>query len=102
MEQELLGKLKDVVEIVEKNLTNPDIELGYSIPDDTETKKSRNASSDAYIELTYIPNGTHTMKQKIPIKEIYFKKTPQDIANLVTFYIEQFIEQIDSVENGAQ
>jgi len=30
------------------------------------------------------------------------KKTPEDIAHLITFFIEQFTEQIESVENGAQ
>ncbi len=44
----------------------------------------------------------HTMEQNIPIKHNYLKKTPEDIANLVTFYIEKFIEEIDSVEYGAQ
>ena len=47
-------------------------------------------------------NGTHKMEQNIPIKHNYLKKTPQDLANLITFYIEQFVEQIDSVEYGAQ
>jgi len=30
------------------------------------------------------------------------KKTPEDLANLLTFFIEQHIEQIESVEGGAQ
>ena len=42
------------------------------------------------------------MEQKLPIKQRYLTKTAEDIANLVTFYIEQFIEQIDSVEHGSQ
>ncbi|HIP25500.1 MAG TPA: hypothetical protein EYG81_03430 [Archaeoglobus profundus] len=74
-------------------LIDPNIELDYEIP---------NVSGDPYIVLTYVVNETHTQSQKIPIKKIYLKKEPQDIANLVTFYIEQFIEQIESVEYGAQ
>lgn len=102
MTAEVQKKLEDVVELINKNLTNPDIDLEYCIPDESIAKDNPDASTDPYMLLTYIPNGTHTMKQKIPIKKVYLKKTPEDIANLVTFYIEQFVEQIDSVENGAQ
>lgn len=102
MEQALLKKLENVVELIDKNLTNPDIDIEYCMPEVKTTSDTCDISGDPYIALTYIPNGTHTMKQKIPIKQIYLKKTPEDIANLVTFYIEQFVEQIDSVENGAQ
>ena len=42
------------------------------------------------------------MQQNIPLKHHYVKKSAEDIANLVTFYIEQLIEQTDSVEGGAQ
>jgi len=36
------------------------------------------------------------LEYAMPIKKIYLKKEPQDIANLVTFYIQQ----IESVEYG--
>lgn len=91
--EERQEKLEDVVDLVSKMLIDPNIELDYEIP---------NVSGDPYIVLTYVVNETHTQSQKIPIKKIYLKKEPQDIANLVTFYIEQFIEQIESVEYGAQ
>jgi len=102
MKQELIIKLEDVVDLVHKNMANPDVELSYHIPDVAMTSEDAKGSGDPYVELSYISNGTHTMKQRIPIKHHYMSKTPQDIANLVTFYIEQFIEQIDSVEYGAQ
>ena len=92
MEKELREKLEIVVELIDNVMVNPDIELEYHIPED----------GDAYIDMKYIANGTHVMNQKLPLKQRYLKKTPEDIANLVTFYIEQFIEQIDSVEHGAQ
>jgi len=91
--EERQEKLEDVVDLLSKMLIDPNIELDYEIP---------NVSGDPYIVLTYVVNETHTQSQKIPIKKIYLKKEPQDIANLVTFYIEQFIEQIESVEYGAQ
>ena len=102
MQQELITKLEDVVDLIHKTMVNPDVELSYHIPDVAMTAENAKGSGDPYVELTYISNGTHAMKQKIPIKHHYLKKSAQEIANLVTFYIEQFIEQIDSVEYGAQ
>ena len=86
-------KLEKVVALVNNAMANPDIELEYCLPD---------VSGDPYMHLKYAANGTHIMEQKLPIKHRYLTKTPEDIANLLTFYIEQFIEQIDSLEHGAQ
>lgn len=102
MQNELIEKLEDVVDIIDNALTDPDIELSYCIPEIAMTTENPDVSGDPYIHLKYMSNGTHLMEQNIPIKHNYLKKTPEDIANLVTFYIEQFIEQIDSVEYGAQ
>jgi len=102
MQQELIKKLEDLVGILDRTLTDPDIELSYCIPEIAMTTENADVSGDPYIHLKYMSNGTHLMEQNIPIKQNYLKKTPQDLANLITFYIEQFIEQIDSVEYGAQ
>lgn len=102
MEKALKEKLEAVVELVNKVMVNPDIDLEYCIPEVATTSETFGVSGDPYIHLKYTANGTHIMEQKLPIKDRYMNKTPEDIANLLTFYIEQFIEQIDSVENGAQ
>jgi len=102
MEAALKEKLTKVVELVDNILSNPDIELQYFIPGVTTAEESASESEDPYILLTYIMNEDHSQQQKVPIKKNYLNKTPEDIANLVTFFIEQFIEQIESVENGAQ
>jgi len=102
MNKETQKKLQDVVALVDKVLVDPDIELDYEIPDVSVTGENADVSGDPYIVVKYVVNGTHKQNQKIPIKKIYMKKTPEDIANLVTFYIEQFMEQVESVESGAQ
>lgn len=94
-------KMEKVVELVNNVMVNPDIELEYHIPDVAESDDP-DLSEDPYIHLKYMANGTHTMNQNIPIKRQYQKMSAEKIANLVTFYIQQFIEQIDSVEHGAQ
>jgi len=103
MEQALKEKLEKVVELVNNVLVDPDIDIDYYIPEViTENGVHTTQSVEPYVLLKYVVNGTHTQEQKIPLKTTYLTKTPEDLANLVTFYIEQFIEQIDSVENGAQ
>jgi hypothetical protein len=101
METAVKVKLTEVVELVDKMLANPDVELDYFIPGVT-CEEEGNETCEPYILLTYILNEDHIQKQKIPIKKNYLNKAPQDIANLITFFVEQFIEQIESVENGAQ
>ena len=102
MQKELIEKLEDVVDLIDHAVSNPDIELSYCIPEGAMTTDDSNVSGDPYIHLKYMVNGTNLTEQNIPIKKNYLKKTPADIANLVTFYIEQFVEEIDSVEYGAQ
>jgi len=100
---ELQEKLEDVVDLVSKVLVNPDIELDYEIPSVAMTGESTEmVKGDPYIILKYTLGESHVQKQKIPIKSNYLKKTPEDLANLITFYIEQFIMEIESVEYGAQ
>jgi hypothetical protein len=101
MEKALKEKLEKVVELVNNVMANPDVEIDYCIPEVATTSESCDVSGDPYIHLKYISNGTHTMEQNIPLKRD-LDKTPEDLANLVTFKIEQFMEEIDSVENGAQ
>lgn len=101
MEKALKEKLEQVVELVNNVMANPDVEIDYCIPEVATTSESCDVSGDPYIHLKYVANGTHTMEQNIPLKRD-LDKTPEDLANLVTFKIEQFIEEIDSVENGAQ
>jgi len=100
MNSELKEKLTQVVELVDNNLANPDIELTYFIPGVTMDETVY--SGEPYIQLRCLVHETHKQGQKIPLKKNYLTKSPEDIANLVTFYIEQFMEQIESVEGGAQ
>jgi len=102
MQAQLQEKFEDVVDLLDKNLANPDLELTYHIPDVAMTVEDAHTSGDPYILMKYLVKGLHLHEQEIPIKENYMKKTPEDLANLLTFFIEQHIEQIESVEGGAQ
>lgn len=95
-------KLEKVVALVNNAMANPDIELEYCIPEASTSTDPFGVSEDPYIHMNYISGGTHIMKQNVRIGPQYLTKTPEDIANLVTFHLEQFIEEIDSIEYGAQ
>ncbi|HSR73959.1 MAG TPA: hypothetical protein VLL31_03875 [Sulfurovum sp.] len=101
MQQAMKEKLEKVVELVNNVLVDPDIAIDYYIPEEiTRNGVHDTTSGDPYVLLKYIVNGTHETEQKIPIKPNYLEKTPEDLANLVTFYIEQFMEEIHTVEHG--
>lgn len=102
MQQKMKEKLEKVVALVNNVLVDPDIAIDYYIPEEiTRNGVHDTKSGDPYVLLKYIANGAENREQKIPIKPNYLEKTPEDLANLVTFYIEQFMEEIHTVIHGA-
>ena len=99
---EQLETLETFVGLIDNISVNPDVKIDYYIPDVLMTVDSRNMSSDPYVQFTYETNGNQPQVQYMPLKDNYLQKTPQDLANLVTFAIEQFTEEIDSTLYGAQ
>ncbi len=100
--QENNKKLQKVVEHVHNAMANPDIELECCMPEAGEKPNPYGVSEDPYIHVKYASGGTHIMNQNVRIGPQYLSKTPEDIANLVTFHIKQFIEEIDATEYGVQ
>jgi len=95
-------KLEKVVDLVHNAMANPDLELEYCIPEEASTTDPYGVAKDPYIHVKYASGGTHIMNQNVRIGSQYLSKTPEDIANLVTFHIKQFIEEIDATEYGVQ
>jgi len=94
--------LEAVVGLIDNISVDPDIKVDYYIPDVLMTVENRNISSDPYIQFTYEANDQQAQVQYMPLKENYLQKTPQDLANLITFSLAQFTEEIDSTFYGAQ
>ncbi len=99
-EQALKAKLEQIVALVNNANADPDIDIEYCIPDVATTSDSCDISGDPYIELTYVVSEYTRPTRKIRLTDTYLKNTPEEIANLVTFSIEQFKTEIDSVEMG--
>jgi len=94
MKTELKEKLEKVVDLVSNAMVDPDLEIEYSIPEVEVTSNSVDINKNPYILIEHTANKY--VKKEIKLTEKYLKLTPQEIANLVTFSIEQFKEEIEA------
>jgi hypothetical protein len=99
-EQETREKLEAIVALVNNVMVDPDIDIEYCIPDVATTSGTCDISGDPYILVTYVVSEYTKPTRKIRLTNTYLKNTAKAIANLVTFSIEQFKTEIDSVEMG--
>ena len=89
---ELKEKLEKVVVLVNNARVDPDIDIEYCAPD---------VSGDPHILVTYVVGDYNKPTRKIPLRSTALRRsTPEEIANQVTFSIEEFKGEIDSVEMG--
>ena len=93
MTPEIREKLEKLSEEIQKNMVNPDVDIDvcfdetYGVP---------------YITVKYVVEGHSIHEKRIDIDKEYWEKDVKDLANFVTFQIEQFLEEIDSVEYGGE
>ena len=99
-EQETKEKLEAIVALVNNVMVDPDIDIEYCIPEVATTSETCDVSGDPYILVTYVVSEYTTPTRKIRLTNTYLNNTAKAIANLVTFSIEQFKTEIDSVEMG--
>lgn len=100
MEQETKEKLSKIVELVNKAMVDPDIDIDYYIPGVETTLKEGDGSGDPYILLTYVVSEYTKPTRTIHLGSTMLQSTAEDIANQITFSIEEFKGEIDSVEMG--
>lgn len=90
MKKALTEKLEAVVGLID--VVDPDVEVEYCIPD---TGSGDSAGEDPYILVKC--SGDNYIERKIRLTDKYWQHTAQEIANLVTFSIEQFKEEMDAI-----
>ena len=100
MEAKMKEKLEKIVLLVNNVMVDPDIDIDYCIPGVETTLKICDESGDPYILLTYVVSEYTKPTRKIHLGNTALKSTPEEIANQVTFSIEEFKGEIDSVEMG--
>ena len=99
-QKEIKGKLEAMVLLVNNASVDPDIDIEYCIPEVATTSETCDVSGDPYILVTYVVSEYTKPTRKIRLTDTYLNNTAKAIANLVTFSIEQFKTEIDSVEMG--
>ncbi|MEA2046976.1 MAG: hypothetical protein U9O64_00860 [Campylobacterota bacterium] len=100
MENALKEKLEQIVILVNNAMVDPDIDIEFCIPEVATTSETCDVSGDPYILVKYVVSEYTQPTRKIRLTEKYLDNTAEEIANLVTFSIEQFKTEIDSVEMG--
>lgn len=94
--KEIKEKLETVVALVEKAAVDPDIDIEYCVPEVERTSDSSYLVGDPYILVKY--SEDKYVQRKIRLTDKYLRNSAEEVANLVTFSIEQFKEEIDSVQ----
>ncbi|PHR56555.1 MAG: hypothetical protein COA44_08075 [Arcobacter sp.] len=98
-------KLQTMVGLIDHIAVDPDVSIDYFIPGVkvTENADGSGESGGPYVQFTYTTSsGLDPHVQHMPLTHGYLEKTPQDLANLITFSLERFMEEIDSRQYGAQ
>lgn len=93
-------KLQKLVTLVDNVCAHPDVDVDYFIPGVCVTNGEENYLQEPYVAFTYHLDGDH--QTVMHLSEQYLEKSPEDLANLITFSLEQFIAEIDSRQYGAQ
>ena len=100
MERELKEKLEKVVDLVDNIMVDPEINVECCIPGVAMTSPTCNMVKDPYISVEYVVGDYTKPTRKIHLSRGYIQHEAEVIADLVTFSIEQFKTEIDSVEMG--
>lgn len=98
MEQALKEKLQAIVEHVNNAMVDPDIDIEYCIPEVATSADTCEVAGVPYILVKY--SEDKYVQRKIRLTDTYMKNSAEEIAKLVTFSIEQFKAEIDSVQMG--
>ncbi|MFZ8861732.1 MAG: hypothetical protein ACO2PP_14705 [Thermocrinis sp.] len=93
MEGGMKEKLERLAEEVQKSMANPDVDVDVCFDE---------ARGVPYLTVRYVVEGHSVHEKRIDIGKEYWERDVKDLANFVAFQIEQFMEEIDSVEYGGE
>lgn len=100
MEALVKEKLEKIVSLVKNTMVDPDIDIDFCIPGVETTVKDCDESGDPYILVTYVVGDYNKPTRTIHLGSTVLQSTAEDVANQVTFSIEEFKGEIDSVGMG--
>jgi len=92
------SKLESVVRLVSSTIV--DIDVDYCIPEVETTAETCDVSGNPYIMLSYSEDEYTTRKRKVSLGNTALQSTAEDLAKHVLLSIEQFKDEIDTIEMG--
>ncbi len=101
MDEKVREKFVKLAEEVKKNMANPDIELEVCF-EGVEEGDSCEPMKFPYIKVKYVTEEHDVHEKIIEISPDHWNKSVDELKEYVTFMIEQFMEEIDSVEYGGE
>lgn len=106
--KEDIEKLKKLAQEIDDLMVDPDIELEVCFDD---VMKEEGCEVDQtpgyqpkypYVKVIYKVGENDKHEKKIEISPEILKKDIKEIKEFITFAVEQFMEEIDSVEYGGE
>ena len=98
MQEVLKEKLTTTVALIDNMMVDPDIDVEFCIPEVAVTVDNADLKADPYILVKYTEDSY--IKRKFSLNDHYSDQSAEEIANFLTFSIEQFKEEVDSLKYG--
>ncbi len=95
MDEKLKEKFKQLERELKDMMINPDIDIEVHFEDKGDRKFP-------YVKVKYITEEHQVHEKDIEISPDNWNKSVEELKEYVTFMIEQFMEEIDSVEYGGE
>ncbi len=102
MEKELKEKLEKLAEELKDVMVNPDIDIEICFKDIEVGDSCDLNKKFPYVKVRYITEEHDVHEKDIEIAEDNWNKSVEELKEYITFMIEQFMEEIDSVEYGGE
>lgn len=101
MDRETKDKLRRLAEELRASVTNPDLDIEICF-EGVEVGEGCSPSKFPYVRVRYITDDHNVHEKDIELCPDNLKKDVSELKDYVTFMIEQFMEEIDSVEYGGE
>ncbi len=97
MDKDIREKFRVLAQELESAMVNPDIEIEPCLDEDCYKPRKF-----PYVKLKYTTDEHNVHEKDIEISTDNWSKSVEELKEYITFMIEQFMEEIDSVEYGGE
>ncbi len=101
MEAEVKEKLTRLAEELKNQITDPDLDIDLCF-EGIEVSEGCEPGKFPYVRVRYRTNEHNVNTKDIEISADSLKKSVDELKEYIVFQIEQFMEEIDSVEYSGE